>query len=191
MLVHGLWDTPRLFRQLRQELDSRRDPLLIPHLAHGLGHVPLETLAAQLGQRIEAAFGADQPVDLLGFSMGGLIGRTWLQLQGGHRRTRRFISVASPHRGTLTALPWPRRLLAGIADMKPGSSLLRRLAADPTPLQRIDCLSLYCATDLMVVPGWGAVLPVGRVRPLPGLLHSRLLARPACIRLLVQELLRP
>ena len=191
VLVHGLWDSPRLFRQLRLALHGRRDPLLIPHLPHGLGQLPLETLAAQLGQHIEAAFGAEQPVDVLGFSMGGLIARTWLQLQGGHRRTRRFISVASPHRGTPTALPWPRWLVAGIDDMKPGSPLLRRLAADLAPLQRIECLSFYCPTDLMVVPGWGAVLPVGPARPLPALLHGRVLATPACVRELVRELLRP
>ena len=191
VLVHGLWDTPGLFRRLSRELRGRRDPLLIPHLPHGLGHVPLETLATQLGQRIEAAFGPDQPVDLLGFSMGGVISRAWLQLQGGHHRTRRFISIASPHQGTLTAMPWPGWLLAGIADMKPGSPLLERLAADSSALRRIDCLSFYCPTDLMVMPGWQAVLPVGPARPLPALLHADLLARPACIRVLLEELLRP
>lgn len=45
--------------------------------------MPLEELAALLGSHIEAAFGAEQPVDLMGFSMGGVIGRTWIQLNGG------------------------------------------------------------------------------------------------------------
>ena len=101
VLVHGLFDTPRVFDTLRRRLAGRRSPLLVPHLPHALGSVPLEDLAAMLGSHIEAAFGVEQPVDLMGFSMGGVIGRTWIQLGGGHRRTRRFLSVASPQRGTL------------------------------------------------------------------------------------------
>lgn len=191
VLVHGLFDTPALFDGLRQRLSGRRDPLLVPHLPHGIGVTPLELLAERLGQQIERRFGRDEPIDLLGFSMGGLIGRTWLQLHGGASRTRRFLSIASPHAGSLVALPWPRRLLAGLADMKPGSPLLRRLDTDLEPLRRIDCLSFYIPTDLMVVPGWSAVLPVGACRALPVWQHSRLMAEPASLTPIVGELLRP
>lgn len=191
VLVHGLFDTPEIFRGLRQQLGNRRDPLLAPHLPHRLGATSLETLAEQLGNQIEAAFGAEPPIDVLGFSMGGLIARIWIQLLGGAARTRRFISVASPHRGSLVAVPWPRFLLAGIADMKPGSELLRRLDADLTPLQQIDCTSFYIASDLMVVPGWRAVLPVGPRHPLPVLLHRRVMEEPASLSRIAAELLRP
>jgi len=190
VLVHGLWDTPRLFRHLQAQLGDRRQPQLVPHLPHGLGWTPLPQLAAQLGNAIDAAFGPEQPLDLLGFSMGGVIARIWVQLLGGWTRTRRFTTVASPHQGTLTALPWPRRWLAGIADMKPGSPLLQRLDSDLEPLRRIECCSFYCPADLTVVPGWKAVLPVGPSHALPGLRHDRLLAEPACLEPLVRELLR-
>lgn len=191
VLVHGLWDSPRLFRRLVERLGGARDPLLIPHLPHGVGIVPLEELAGQLGRQIEAAFGAEQPLDLLGFSMGGVIGRTWIQLQGGHRRVRRLISVGSPQRGTLTALPWPRPLLAGIADMKHRSRLLRRLNTDLGALAAVECLSYYCPTDAMVVPGWEAVLPVGDRRRLPVWTHQQLIRDPRAIEVLARELLRP
>lgn len=191
VLVHGLWDSPRLFRHLVEQLDGRRAPLLIPHLPHGLGVRRLEELAVQLGRHIEAAFGEEQPLDLLGFSMGGVIARTWIQLQGGHRRTRRFVSVGSPQRGTWVAQPWPAQLLASVADMKVGSGLLRRLNADSRCLQPIDCSSFYCAADLMVVPGWRAVLPVGRRMGLPVLTHQQLIRHPAALVPLVAELLRP
>lgn len=191
VLVHGLFDTPALFRGLCRRLEGRRDPVLVPPLPHGLGSTPLATLAQRLGHQIEAAFGAEQPIDLLGFSMGGLIARTWLQLEGGAQRTRRFLSVASPHAGSLVALPWPPSLLAGLADMKPGSPLLRRLDTDLEPLRCVDCLSFYVPTDLMVVPGWRAVLPVGPNRPLPVWQHSRVMAEPASLDPIVAELLRP
>lgn len=190
VLVHGLWDTPRLFDGLVRDLDGRRGPLLAPHLPHRLGATPLDHLAARLGERIEERFGPSQTVDLLGFSMGGVIGRTWIQMGGGHRRTRRFISVASPQRGSLLATPWPRRPLAGVADMKPGSPLLRRLDAELDTLAAVECVSFYCSVDLTVVPGWRAVLPVGPRHPLPPFPHAWLLRRSVARRQVVEELLR-
>lgn len=191
VLVHGLFDSPRLFDTLRRRLAGRRSPLLVPHLPHALGSVPLDDLAALLGSHIEAAFGVEQSVDLMGFSMGGVIGRTWIQLRGGYRRTRRFTSVASPQQGTLVALPLPSWPLAGIADMKPGSDLLRRLAAGAHRLEEIECCSFYCPTDLTVFPGWQAVLPVGSCYPLPVFWHNRLMAEPGSLDPVVAELLRP
>lgn len=190
VLVHGLWDTPRLFDRLRADLEGTRDPLLTPHLPHQLGAAPLENLAEQLGRRIEEHFGAATTVDLLGFSMGGVVARTWIQLFGGHRRTRRFISVASPQRGSWLALPWPRRLLAGIADMKPGSPLLQRLDGDLTSLGAVECCSFFCPYDLTVVPGWQAILPLGPRHELPPLPHSWLMTSSRSRARLVAELLR-
>ena len=48
VLVHGLWDTPQLFRRLEARLEGRRPDLWIPHLPHGLGFPPLEVLAQRL-----------------------------------------------------------------------------------------------------------------------------------------------
>jgi triacylglycerol lipase len=191
VLVHGLWDTPGLFNSLRRALDDRRE-VFVPHLPHGLGVVPLEELAAELGRGIETRFGTEQPLDVMGFSMGGVISRAWIQLLQGARRVRRFTSVASPQQGTLTAQPWPGRWLASVGDMTVGSPLLRRLNADPQALAGLDCCSLYCLADLMVVPGWTAVLPVGRrevLRPL-SLQHHELMAHPASVAQVARELLR-
>ena len=191
VLVHGLWDSPRLFRRLEQALAGRRAPLLLPHLPHGLGVRPLEDMASQLDLIITSSFGPDQPLDLLGFSMGGLIGRIWIQLLGGQRRTRRFFSVGSPQQGTLTAQPWPRWLLATVADMKLGSPLLRQLNGDLSTLQGIDCYSYYCRIDPLVVPSWRGVLPVGSVRALPVLSHQHLISKPRALGPIVADLLAP
>jgi triacylglycerol lipase len=190
VLVHGLFDSPRVFDRLLRALGNGRRPLLIPDLPLRLGVTPVETSADLLARHIEAAFGATRPIDILGFSMGGVIARTWIQLQGGHRRTRRFISVGSPQQGTLTAQPWPRWPLAGVADLKWGSPLLERLNRDLEPLERIECCSFYSGLDLMVVPGWRAVLPVGPRHMLPVWTHPQLLRQAAALDPLVRELLR-
>ena len=190
ILVHGLWDSPRLFNRLVRRLDAYKWPVLVPHLPHRLGAVPLLTLAEQLDDHIRQRWGDDAPVDLLGFSMGGIISRVWLQHLGGARRTHRFISVGSPQRGTLTAQWIPRWLFAGLADMKRGSALLRSLNADPSPLRDVDCVSYFCRWDLMVVPGWQAHLPLGTVRSIPVLTHQQLVAHPRSLDVLLQTLLR-
>jgi len=191
VLVHGMLDTSSVFDSLRRELAGRREPLLIPDLPLRLGRTSVQAAAELLGRSIELAFGTDQPLDLLGFSMGGVIARYWIQLLGGHRRTRRFLSVGSPQQGTVTAQPWPGWLFGGIADLKQGSALLERLNGDLDRLSRIECHSYYSPLDLVVLPGWRAVLPVGAITMLPVPTHPQLLRDPAAIKPLAKELLRP
>lgn len=188
VLVHGLWDTPRLFRRLIQAVDQPHRPLHAPHLPHGLGVVPLRELAQRLDRSIQDRFGPDTVIDLFGFSMGGVIGRTWLQECNGARRTHRFFSVGSPQNGTLAALPVPRCLLAGAADMKPGSDLLQALNCDRTSLATVACRSYFCRWDLMVCPGWQAVLPLGPRIEIPVWTHQQLIAHPRAIARLAADL---
>ncbi len=188
VLVHGLWDTPRLFRRLIQALDQPERPLLAPHLPHGLGTVPLRELARRLDQHIQERYGRETPVDVLGFSMGGVIARIWLQELGGLQRTRRFFCVGSPQQGTLAALPIPRSLLAGAADMKIGSRLLRDLNASPEALASLRCHSFYCRWDLMVCPGWRAVLPIGTREEIPVWTHQQLISHPRALAPLCRAL---
>ena len=193
VLLHGLWDTPRLFRRLEEEL-LRRSPQLemfAPHLPHRFGAVPIRELAARLADLIEARFGQVTPLDLFGFSMGGVIGRAWLQEHRGCRRTRRFVCLGSPQNGTLTAQLVPRELLAGIADMKIGSVLLRELEQDQALLEPVECHSLFTPTDITVFPGWRAVLPLGSRRPLPVLTHRQLIMDPRAVRAVADVLLAP
>ena len=103
--MHGLLDTPAVFRPLQQLLAGRRPDLLLPALPMRFGLTPVREAALLLQQHIEALAPGSAPVDVLGFSMGGVIARTWIQQLGGQRRTRRFISLGSPQQGTWTAQP--------------------------------------------------------------------------------------
>ena len=193
VLLHGLWDTPRLFRRLEQALLERQPDLELfaPHLPHRLGATPIRQLAAQLDRLIQGRFGAERELDLFGFSMGGVIARTWLQEWDGVRRTRRLVCLGSPQQGTLTAQLVPRWPLAGIADMKIGSALLRDLDAGKHHLNGVQCVSLYSRTDITVFPGWRAVLPQGPRQALPVWTHRQLIVNPRAIATLAEELLAP
>ncbi|WP_010309632.1 alpha/beta hydrolase [Synechococcus sp. CB0101] len=189
-MVHGLLDTPAVFGRLRQQLAGRRELLISPALPLRLGRTSVQEAARLLDRELEWMAPRFGVMDVLGFSMGGVIARTWIQRLGGERRTRRFISLGSPQQGTWTAQPWSSRLFPGLADLKPGSPLLQGLNSDLEGLRRVECHSFYSALDLAVVPAWSAVLPVGSQRVLPVATHPQLLRDPAALAPLVAELLR-
>src|SRR6185436_5431091 len=94
--------------------------------------------------------------DLIGFSMGGLIARYYLQRLGGIEKVGRFVSIAAPHQGTHMA-----RLggLPGWVQMRPGSEFLRDLASDADVLRRVNFTSFYTPLDAVIVPARSSEMP--------------------------------
>ena len=190
VMIHGLWNNPRIFNRLSSKLIRRFDvPLFVPHLKHDFGRKNLNDLAANLDVYIASTLSQYKYLDILGFSMGGLIGRIWIQSLGGFERTKRFITVGTPHKGTFTAQLIPNCLLAGIADMKRNSLLVRQLNNDTSKLENIECKSFYCKSDLMVFPGWDAIMPFGSNYDLPVLTHRQLIQDPNAVNLLLKEII--
>jgi len=127
-----------VFEPLLRLLGDQRQERLLPALSLRLGVTSVREAASELSHQIEAAYPGQQAVDLLGFSIGGVIARSWIQQHGGHRRTRRFISLGSPQQGTITAQPWSSRLFRGLADVKWGSALLQDLNDNLDTLRAVN-----------------------------------------------------
>ncbi len=189
VLVHGLWDNPRLFDPLVKQLNRDDVEIFTPNLPHQAGRMSLMELAIELDRKIHSRFDALTPIVLLGFSMGGLISRLWLQEIDGAVRTKHFISVGSPHRGTLTAQPVPRWLFKGIAEMKRGSDLISALNKKSYLLDSVKCSSYFCRWDLMVFPGWQAVLPIGAFHAVPVISHKALMTETKSVEILASAIL--
>lgn len=190
VLIHGLWDRPRIFNSLTRKLEDNGFIVLSPHLPHALGRISIRVLAERLDAYILNKLGKETSFDLLGFSMGGLIGRYWLQRIGGSKRIKRFISLGSPHKGTFSAQLVPLWAFPAIAEMKRGSQFLNNLNADIKDLKMVTCMSYFCLFDLMVFPGWEGVLPVGPSLSMPVLTHKGLVFNPRSIEILVQDFLK-
>ena len=189
VLVHGLWNTPKLFSRLKIRLNQPESILFTPHLPHDLGRKKIRQLAFELDAKIQKEFGSDVCIDLLGFSMGGLISRVWLQEFKGHLRVKRFFSVGSPHKGTLTAQIVPYHFFPGIAEMKFGSRFISSLESHSSKLENLECRSYFCKFDLMAFPGFMSVLPTGLSSSVPVLTHKGLIKHSNGIDLLVKDLL--
>ena len=187
-LIHGLWNNPKLFEKLIKKIKRDDFELYRPHLPHKYGKTSLRLLARDLDSKINELVGADVKIDIVGFSMGGLISRYWLQNFDGFLRTKRFISIGTPHFGTYTAQVIPSSLMPGIAEMKRGSTLLSQLNNDLTPLKKVECISFFTKWDLMSFPGWQAKLSIGDSFHLPVLTHKELITNSSSLDILAKKI---
>ena len=187
-LIHGLWNNPKLFEKLIKNIKEDDYELHIPHLPHKFGKTPLKSLARDLDSKIVELVGPEIEIDIVGFSMGGLISRFWLQNYDGFLRTKRFFTIGTPHFGTYTAQIIPSILMPGIAEMKRGSSLLSQLNNDLTSLEKVECTSFFTKWDLMSFPGWQSKLPIGDSYHLPVMTHKELITNSSSLDILAQKI---
>ena len=127
-------------------------------------------------------------LDLVGFSMGGLISRYYLQRLGGLARVRRFIAISVPQHGSAWAWLLPNQ---GCRQMRPGSTFLQALNQDIASLAQIDLLTLWTPFDLMIIPATSSVIPVGRECKLPVLLHDWMIKDIRVLEAIASFLLEP
>jgi pimeloyl-ACP methyl ester carboxylesterase len=130
--------------------------------------------ARRLGEYVERlcdARGVDQ-VDLIGHSMGGLVGRYYLALGGGAARVHRLVTLGTPHAGTEASYFGVGR---PVRELQPGSSLLARLDAAGLP-PGSDALCIWSHSDALVWCERQARLPGAREVVYHDLGHLGLLA---------------
>jgi triacylglycerol lipase len=188
LLVHGLWDTADRVGPLADGLRDRGFERVYCMSMPSLGRAPIP----DLGERVHAA--ADQlltecgseRIDLIGFSMGALAARYYVQRRGGRDRVRRFVSISGPHHGTMTAYSLP---FAGVRQMRPGSPLIMDLGSDADPWGDVEVHCIYTPYDLMIVPATSSVLAGAKsVHRVPVAVH-RWMVSDARVHALVAGLL--
>jgi len=189
ILIHGLWNTSSIFSLISSKLDEKEVEYFAPTLNHAFGMTSIVELTNLIDQLIVEKYGLEQEIDILGFSMGGIIGRYWINKFNGHKRTKRFITIGSPHNGTLTSQLVPKYPFRGISEMKINSSLLRDLANYDYFLNDIDCISFFTYWDLMVFPGWRANLNVGEKISLNIFKHRNLVRNPEAVERIIERLI--
>lgn len=167
-MAHGFWDTGSVFWAMARDL---RAAGFIPHhptLRPRDGRLGLEDLARKLAQEVESRVPAGEKCALVGFSMGTLVSRYYLQRLGGMERVHTFFSIAGPHAGTRTAYLYPGQ---ATREMRPDSDLLRELNADIGVLSPLPVFSYWTPYDFMILPARSSVLPVGENIEVNCLLH--------------------
>ncbi|MEM6592927.1 MAG: alpha/beta fold hydrolase [Cyanobacteria bacterium P01_H01_bin.119] len=189
VLVHGLDDTGRKFDTLAHYLKHEGwQSVYCPTLAPSNGDVPLEQLAQQLVVYVDTHLGADQPFDLLGFSMGGMIGRYYVQRLGGLRRIQRLVLVSAPHRGTWMGYG---RSNPGCVQMRPQSAFLQDLNQDLYSLKEVGVSCIWTPYDLMILPATSSDLGLGDRITVPALTHPGMVKHPKSLAAIARAFSKP
>jgi triacylglycerol lipase len=168
VLVHGLTDTGTKMRYISDRLRAAGRKTYSIDLQPGSGEAPLELLAQQLAGFVNRHLGETATLDLVGFSMGGLVTRYYMQRLGGIDRVEHYVTLSAPHRGTIAAYFTGR---AGCVQMRPNSEFLRDLQSDVSMLSKVKFTSIWTAWDTIILPAQSSQLPVGKDVQLPVLAH--------------------
>jgi triacylglycerol lipase len=187
VMVHGFADTGSLFRTLGDALRSRGHACHAPTLEPRDGRLGIPDLSSKVGAFIEASVPAHAPLALVGFSMGALVLRHYLQAGGGGARARAFFSISGPHRGTWVSYLYPG---LGTRQMRPGSAFLRELDAGTARLGGLVLHTYRTPFDLMVAPSTNARIAGVPERVVWCPLHSLMPGDPRVVGHIADELAR-
>ncbi|MEL6367705.1 MAG: alpha/beta fold hydrolase [Pseudomonadota bacterium] len=166
VLVHGILDDGAIFAPLQRRLIAAGVDAKAISMKPPGGWQGIEPLARQLAAFVEMLNAPK--VDLVGFSMGGIVCRYFLQRLDGLECVRQLVTISSPHAGTLTGHLVP---FGAAHQMRTGSKFLAELNSDMHVLEPLKPLSIWSRYDLTVTPANTAVLPVGLCTEIPVLLH--------------------
>ena len=179
VLVHGIHSNSRDMTRLARHLRAGGREVFTPDLTPNGGQATIGELGRQLADYTAKHLPRGRKFDLVGFSMGGLVSRYYVQRLGGTERVGHLVTIAAPHHGTVFA-----RLSSqpGALEMRRDSAFLRDLARDNTALSRVKFTSFYTPLDLVIVPARSSEMPQARNVRMWAALHPSLILEKRCIR---------
>lgn len=188
VLVHGIWDTQAVFRSMRRYLEDRGWSVHSLDLKPNNGNVGLDRLAQQVADYVAHHFAPTQAIDLVGFSMGGIVSRYYLQRLGGINQVQRFVAISAPHYGS----QWARlQFNPGCEHLRPNSPFLQDLNQTLDQLASLAVTSIWTPYDLMIIPAQSSHLPLGHEVTLPVLTHAWMLTDPRSLAAIATALSTP
>ncbi len=149
ILLHGVVDNRTIFTLLRRGLRRRGFGRVV-----ALNYSPLSQDIRMVAQRLadlveevcrETGY---ERVHVVGHSMGGLVGRYYVQRMGGHERVHTLVTLGSPHGGTMPARFVP---IPVSQQMKPASDIVAELD-EPARDCRTRFLAIWSDLDAMIMP---------------------------------------
>ena len=159
--------------KLANHLSSEGHECLVPTLDPHDAREGLPMMAHQLQSVLGKKLHTEERFALVGFSMGALISRYYLQELGGHQRAEAFFSISGPHEGT-----WAAYLHSGegVHQMRPGSSFLNDLESSSRRLKTLPITSYWTPFDLVVIPALSSRWKMGQEVCIPSILHHKIIS---------------
>lgn len=186
VLVHGIFNSGHIFFWMRRALEKRGHQCFAPNLWPCDGGKGIEHASLQLKQKIDDRFGSSQPISIIGFSMGGVVARYYLQSLNGLKRTQHFFSIATPHHGSYWGyFPYPT---LGVRQLRPGSEFLQELEKYEERLTKVKCFSYWTPLDFSIVPSWSSNWHVAENKKFFSILHMTIIFNRHVIAEIIKKL---
>lgn len=149
LLLHGFTDNRSVFVLLRRALGTGGRH--VEAYNYSPFTLDLRVTARHLARRVEELCErtGQERVDLVGHSLGGLVGRYYVQRLGGDSRVRTLVTLGTPHSGTRVAPFMDAHPL--IRQIRPDSEVITELAA-PTPGCATRCVAFWSEFDAIMIP---------------------------------------
>ena len=186
LLLHGIFDSGRIFAPMIAVLEAKGYRCFAPSFVPADAREGIEPLAHFVAQYVAEHLPLNQAFALVGFSMGGIVGRYYLQHLGGAARVRVFFTISSPHAGSLWSYVYPG---LGARDLRPQSALLASLQASEAKLEGLLIHNYWTSLDLTVFPAvnccWGRA---DSEQDVGGLWHRWMVKHPKVLAGIVRQL---
>ena len=181
-LVHGLFSNSGQLDPILRTLQGQGFTCYALDIQPNDGSQPIEAQAEQVRTFIDSKVAPNQPIQLVGHSMGGLVALQYLQDRQTAKRCRGLMTIASPHNGTILA-----SFHSGAAgrQMTYNSSYLKDLNSRPISYPMTTYRS---SRDLIIIPNNSPAVPfaTNKIIDSPG--HNEVLREPAFLQSLVAEI---
>lgn len=192
LLLNGFFQTRQVWQVMEDRLRSDGFGVFsfdLGGLFWRLNNRSIEDQARLVGQKLE---GISQRYGLrrfhiVGHSMGGLIGRHYIQHHGGASRVKSLVTLGTPHRGTPTAALGVWLMGGGLLsknpwEMLPFSPFMRALNRDVFPAS-VPLTSIFSNSDLICPARFSRLSPRPgednlHNRPVKGIGHTALTSDP-------------
>jgi pimeloyl-ACP methyl ester carboxylesterase len=150
LLLHGYFATRGSLHLLERNLVRRGHVVMSYPLGALFNLGDIRDSAGLIARKVESIVAQTgvTHVDIVGHSMGGIVGLYYLKRLGGRHRVRRLVMMGTPAQGTWSALLGLFTAPLGRASLQllPGSPFLRELAECPLP-RTADVVSIGAMRD--------------------------------------------
>ncbi len=185
VLVHGLcfFDIGPKMKVIGRFLKKEGWDTHLIDLEPNDGSGDLKYLAQQLADFIEEINAPT--INLIAFSMGGLICQYYLQTLPKTKKVEQLITISTPHYGTLAGFLSRK---TGIKQMRPNSSFLKELNNNVSALSSVKVTSIWTPLDLTILPANSSVISFGENKKIICLAHPLMISNKECLKIIKNTL---
>ncbi|MFZ1281454.1 MAG: alpha/beta fold hydrolase [Ignavibacteriaceae bacterium] len=185
VLVHGFISTGKIFFYIKRKLEAQGHKCFAPTLKPIDAKHGIEDLAIKLNAYIKNNLELDSKFVLVGFSLGGIVCRYYLQELNGIKRVDKLFTISSPHHGSYMSYLYPGK---GIKQLRPNSGFINMLEEEENLLDGLKIYSYRALFDLMIVPNSSSVWNIAINKRFFSIMHSSMLINSKLVREIIREL---